>query len=135
EDYNFSHAGDVNHDEMIRDVVPEPNAEVFNQEIPAVPIMPPAVEEVVPEQVNEEPVQPIVPIQEPVIIPERIPRSRDVSSQGRVASRTSSRIKKPTVKLTVDPSKKSYKALKIEMFNSMIESLNNEDHANDDKDL
>ncbi|CAG7831996.1 unnamed protein product, partial [Allacma fusca] len=132
EDYNFSHAGDVNHDEMIRDVAPKPNAEVVIQDIPAVPIMPPFVEEVVPEQVNEEPVQPIVPIQEPVFIPERIPRSRHVSSQGSVASRTSSRVMKPTVKLAEDPSKKSYKALKIEMFHSMMELLKNEDHENDD---
>ncbi|CAG7733568.1 unnamed protein product [Allacma fusca] len=132
EDYNFSHAGDVIHDEMIRDVAPEPGVQVANQEIPAVPIIPPAVEEVVPEQVNDEPVQPIVPIQEPVIIPERIPRSRDVTSQGSVASQTSSRVKKPTVKLAVDPSKKSYKALKIEMFHSMMELLKNEDHENDD---
>ncbi|CAG7817444.1 unnamed protein product, partial [Allacma fusca] len=69
---NFSRADDINHDEMIRDVAPEPDAQVANPVIPAVAIMHPAVEEVLPEQVNEEPVQPIVPIQEPVI-PERIP--------------------------------------------------------------
>ncbi|CAG7816453.1 unnamed protein product [Allacma fusca] len=116
---------------MIRDVVPEPNAEVVIQDIPAVPIMPPVVEEIVPEPINVEPVQPIVPIPEPVIS-DSIPKSRDVSSQGSVASRTSSRVKKPTVKLAVDPSKKSYKALKIEMFHSMMELLKNEDHENDD---
>ncbi|CAG7824510.1 unnamed protein product, partial [Allacma fusca] len=88
---------------MIRDVAPEPNAEVVIQDIPAVPIMPPVVEEIVPEPVNVEPFQPIVLIPEPVIIPERIPMSRDVTSQRSVASRTSSRVKKPTVKLAVDP--------------------------------